>query len=72
MASERLVSRLIAGPLSYFVSLFDPAGRELTNIVVQGADDVRIVTWARNMVVDRYCASARVERRGSILTRYRS
>jgi len=63
---------LIVGPLSYFVSLFDATGRELSNVVVQSADDARVINWARNLIVDRFCASARVERRGSILTRHRS
>jgi hypothetical protein len=63
---------LISGPVNYFVSLLDAAGREMSNLAIQATDDVRVVTWARNLVVNRFCASARVERRGSILTRYSS
>jgi hypothetical protein len=63
---------LILEPLAYFVSLLDAAGREVTNVVVQGDDDARIVTWARKLVVKRVCAAARVERRGGVLARYRS
>jgi hypothetical protein len=54
------------------VSLLDAAGRELSNFIIMDADDVRVVAWAKKLVADRFCASARVERRGSILTRYRS
>jgi hypothetical protein len=63
---------LISAPLNYFVSLLDAAGRELSNFIIMDADDVRVVAWAKKLVADRFCASARVERRGSILTRYRS
>ena len=63
---------MITTTVDYFVNLFDAAGRELSKVTIQGADDVRMVTWTRNLVVDRLCASARVERGGSILTRYGS
>jgi hypothetical protein len=55
--------------VSYFIGLLGAAGRELATVVLQCADDVQAVAWARRVAGRRDFAAVRVERRGSILHR---
>jgi hypothetical protein len=54
---------------NYFVGLIGAAGRELATVVLQCADDVQVVAWARRVAGRREFAAVRVERKGSILRR---
>jgi hypothetical protein len=54
---------------NYFIGLIGAAGRELATVVLQCADDVQVVAWARRVAGRREFAAVRVERRGSILRR---
>ena len=55
--------------VNFFIGLIGAAGSELATVVLQCADDVRVVAWARRVAGRREFAAVRVERRGSILRR---
>jgi len=55
--------------VNYFIGLIGAAGRELATVVLQCADDVQVVAWARRIAGRRDFAAVRVERKGSILRR---